>query len=360
MAENKQEFIIARGIPGSGKSTWAEQWVQEDPFNRVRVNRDDIRFQLSKQLYGEGKWMVFDEKGRPDKDFENRVTNVEQQLVHRALKSGKSVVSDNTNLPPKTCKEWVKLANRYKVPVSTREFPVSREEAIRRDAARSRTVGPKVINMMYSRLGPNGEFHHVDGTRPLRQFVAPEKRGAHAIGFDLDGTLDNVSSVRHFLDRDERGRRNFDMFHRSSLFTPPNEEVVQMLKDAKAAGLAVLITTARGAEYSEVSQRWLDENDIPYDNYYCRPQGDFRPDYEVKKDMYDQISKYYDLVHQVDDNPQAVQAWEEKGVLVTKVPFSPPADAVVTVNNLFRTGGCLRCGKPISKGVIGPRCAKKS
>jgi predicted kinase len=362
MAENKQqEFIIARGIPGSGKSTWAEQWVQEDPFNRVRVNRDDIRFQLSKQLYGKGQWIVLDEKGHPDKEFEGKVTNLEQSLVNRALRAGKSVCSDNTNLPPKTCRQWVQLANRYKIPVSTREFPVTKEEAIRRDAARSRTVGPKVIGMMYSRLGPNGEFHHVDGTFEVQPFKAPEKRGQHAVGFDLDGTLDDVRSVRHFLDKDERGRKNFDMFHRSSLFTPPNESVVEILRDAQKEGYAILITTARGAEYKEVSQRWLHENGIEFDNYYCRAKGDFRPDNVVKDEMYHEISRHYDLVHQVDDNPRAIESFEKNGVLVTKVPFgdAAPAEGPIVITNPFKTGGCLRCGKPLSKGTIGPRCAKK-
>ena len=34
---------LTRGIPGSGKSTFAKQWVQEDPEGRVRINRDDLR-----------------------------------------------------------------------------------------------------------------------------------------------------------------------------------------------------------------------------------------------------------------------------------------------------------------------------
>lgn len=362
MAENKQqEFIIARGVPASGKSTWAEQWVQEDPFNRVRVNRDDLRFQLSKQLYGKPSWIILDEKGYPDKEFEAKVTNLEQNLVNRALRAGKSVVSDNTNLPNKACQQWVQLAKRYKIPVRTREFPITKEEAILRDSKRSRTVGKKVINMMYSRLGPNGEFHHVDGTFQTQPFKAPEKKGQHAIGFDMDGTLDDVRSVRHYLDKDERGRRNFDMFHRASLFTPPNEAVVQILKDAQEAGYPILITTARSEEYKEVSQRWLKENGITFDNYYCRKKGDFRPDNVVKDEMYHEISKHYDLIHQVDDNPRAIESFEKNGVLVTKVPFGDNIpDGPVQVSNPFKSGGCLRCGKPLSKGTIGPRCAKKS
>ena len=40
------KLILTRGIPASGKSTWAKAWVQEDPQRRVRVNRDDLRRML--------------------------------------------------------------------------------------------------------------------------------------------------------------------------------------------------------------------------------------------------------------------------------------------------------------------------
>ena len=42
------KLIICRGLPASGKSTWAKQWVLEDPEHRVRINQDDIRLMLGK------------------------------------------------------------------------------------------------------------------------------------------------------------------------------------------------------------------------------------------------------------------------------------------------------------------------
>ena len=40
------KIILCRGIQGSGKSTWAKQWVAEDPEHRVRFNNDDVRNML--------------------------------------------------------------------------------------------------------------------------------------------------------------------------------------------------------------------------------------------------------------------------------------------------------------------------
>ena len=35
-------IVLCRGLQGSGKTTWANQWVEEDPENRVRFNNDNI------------------------------------------------------------------------------------------------------------------------------------------------------------------------------------------------------------------------------------------------------------------------------------------------------------------------------
>ena len=43
-------LYIYQGIQGSGKSTRARQFVLEDPDNRIRVNRDEIRLMIGKAL----------------------------------------------------------------------------------------------------------------------------------------------------------------------------------------------------------------------------------------------------------------------------------------------------------------------
>lgn len=144
-----------------------------------------------------------------------------------------------------------------------------------------------------------------------------------------------------------------------SEFCPPVEDVLEIIKDAHEAGFEIVITTARSEPYRETTQKWLDEHGVPYANIFMRKEGDFRTDYEVKKEMYDQISMYYDVVRCVDDNPQAIRAWREKGVAVTTVPFIDDSnmDLQIKVPNIFRSGGCIRCGKPLSSGgPLGPTC----
>lgn len=48
MADHK--IILTRGIQGSGKSTWAKKWCEEEPLKRIRWNNDDFRRMMGKIL----------------------------------------------------------------------------------------------------------------------------------------------------------------------------------------------------------------------------------------------------------------------------------------------------------------------
>ena len=60
MKNNTRTILVLQGIPASGKSYFARQWVEEYPEERVRFNNDDIRNMLGK-YWVPGKretWMV--------------------------------------------------------------------------------------------------------------------------------------------------------------------------------------------------------------------------------------------------------------------------------------------------------------
>ena len=56
------KIILCRGIQGSGKTTFAKQWVLEDPEHRVRFNNDDIRNMLGKYWVPSREELVLDLK----------------------------------------------------------------------------------------------------------------------------------------------------------------------------------------------------------------------------------------------------------------------------------------------------------
>lgn len=354
MTDNEQVLLFTRGIPASGKSTYAQKWVTQDPENRARVNRDDIRFKLF------GKY-VFDKKERGEK--EAAVTRFEEDLIRKNLAAGKSVVSDNMHLNPKFLSNLLKIAKENNVKVEHKDFPITLEEALKRNSKRDRVVDESALREIYKRsLGPNGEFHLFPGSYPTKPFVKPDKK-RHAVIVDMDGTLSDTRDIVHFV-RDGK-YRDFDSFHRHSYFTPPNKQVLDMVMDAHNKGLKIIITTARNETYREVTQAWLDRLNVPYENIYMRADNDGRPDYVVKDEIYNtQIKHDYDVVRAIDDNPQAVQAWVENNINVTVVPgFSEKSESRedLKIDNVFARGGCARCGKPLKSGaVIGPRCAVKA
>lgn len=135
--------------------------------------------------------------------------------------------------------------------------------------------------------------------------------------FDVDGTLADVSAIRHFVDGPER---NFDAFHRASVDVPPHGWVVDLARDLSEQGLAILVVTARSARFRPVTAFWLAMHDVPSDALYMRADNDYRADYLVKRDIYARLAASFTVVRAVDDNPQVVRLWQELGIATTVVP----------------------------------------
>lgn len=135
--------------------------------------------------------------------------------------------------------------------------------------------------------------------------------------FDLDGTLCNVTSIRHHV---LKKHKDFKSFHSESVNCPPNEEVVRAARQAKENGRAVLVVTARSFDYVFHSMFWLNINDVPYDQIYMRAANDYRPDHEVKKDILDMIkADGYHPVGAWDDRAEIAEVWESAGIPTTIV-----------------------------------------
>lgn len=139
-----------------------------------------------------------------------------------------------------------------------------------------------------------------------------------AVIFDVDGTLADVTSIRHHVMGG--GPKNFDKFHEQSVNVPPHPHVVQMAHDAKKAGHDVIVVTARKAQWRPHTAMWLAQNNVPSDAMFMRANDDQRPDYEVKNDILQRISKSWDVVHAVDDNPHVLRLWDEHKIPTTQVP----------------------------------------
>jgi hypothetical protein len=59
---------------------------------------------------------------------------------------------------------------------------------------------------------------------------------------------------------------------------------------------------------------------VPFDGPFHRPDGDFRPDVQVKRDIFKYLSRHYDIRGAVDDNPNVIALWNEIGIPTEVVP----------------------------------------
>ena len=144
----KHELIILQGIQGSGKTTWAKNWIKEDPKHRVRFNQDDIR-----NMFGV-YWV-------PSR--EPLVKAMHNSFLKEAMLEGYDIVLDNMNLNQKTLNEikeiveefnkWISLSQidlHYDIKYQT-FFDTPLEECIARDSKRENPIGENVIRNTYNK-----------------------------------------------------------------------------------------------------------------------------------------------------------------------------------------------------------------
>lgn len=142
------KVIICQGLPASGKTTWAKEWVKEEPTRRVRFNRDDVRNML-------GKYWVPSREGL--------INSIYDSFMNEAMLAGYDIVIDNMNLNEKTVseiQEYVREFNNwiYLSPLKTHydvEFKkfldVPLETLLERDSKREHPIGEKVIRDLYTK-----------------------------------------------------------------------------------------------------------------------------------------------------------------------------------------------------------------
>ena len=124
------KLIILVGISGSGKSTFATNYIRENP-NTLRINRDDIRKTLVGSLDGYYQ----------RKDFnliEFTINTIENGIFSEIAHNKSNIIIDNTNLKQSYINRWISLSEVYKYSVQFKLFDISLEEAQIRVAHREK------------------------------------------------------------------------------------------------------------------------------------------------------------------------------------------------------------------------------
>ena len=141
---------------------------------------------------------------------------------------------------------------------------------------------------------------------------------------DVDGTLTDVSTIRHYVLR-VKDQKDFDAFHAESINCPPIQQALDYAVETVEMGMVPVVATARMERWYDLTKRWLDRELLKvvpfYDGpFHARRDGDRRSDYIVKKELFRYLIRNYDIRGAIDDNPAIVALHEEFGWPVEIVP----------------------------------------
>ena len=276
-----KKILILRGLPASGKSTYAKNLLTQNPHIWKRLNKDELRAMLDNSVHT-----------NPNEKF---VVRVRDFMLVEALKEGKSVIIDDTNLSEKTVERIKQVIQKYMkdsgeiVDIEIKDMDTSLEECLERDKKREKKVGENVIMKMYKQhilkdeRGPH--YQEQDDTLPV------------AILCDLDGTL----AILH-------DRSPFDTKHcETDLLNIP---IAEILKTYHQKDVKIILMSGRENNARSQTMNWLAYNRIPYNALYMRASGDMRKDTIIKKELYEAHVKGQFFVQFVlDDRNQVVDLW---------------------------------------------------
>ena len=302
-----RKFIFCQGIPASGKSTWAKEWVGQNEYSRVRINRDDIRNML-------GVYWLKDPVARAHR--ENYITQIERAAIKNALMVGYDIVSDNMNLNPEFYHQTMDFVNdvctKYSIPYKYefefKMFDVPVEECIRRDKTRQNPIGESAIREVWKKyrnqIIQNGIKRLID-----RQKEQNDPNKIDAIILDMDATLCFNDSGRPFYGNGAEQGVDKDL---------PNQYIVELAQLYKKQGFEIIILTGREGtrEMRDGTEKWLKDHNVEYDFLIMRPIGSFLKGDEQKKQLYKKhIEPEYNVHLVIDDSQKCVDMWRELGLV---------------------------------------------
>lgn len=265
------KIIICKGLPASGKSTWASSFVEHNR-DWKRVNKDDLRCMIHGCAWS-GK-------------MERHIVKTRDTLIRQWLGEGLNVVIDDTNLNPVHEERIREIAKEFNAQVEVKWFHVDLAVAIERDLKRDRSVGERVIRKMFN-----------DWIRPTPTPMIQDTSLERAIIVDIDGTVAKMD-----------GRGAFD-WHRVGE-DKPNSPIIDIVQRF-ATTHTIIFMSGRDSVCREQTLVWLKDNvRLTHFHLFMRPEGDNRKDSIVKRELFDtNVRDKFHIDFVLDDRNQVVDMW---------------------------------------------------
>lgn len=284
-----KKIILTRGVPGCGKSTWANEYVAKNPGFYI-LSRDDFR----EKLFGLSARNDY----KYSKSRERAVTSAQIASAESllSLEQTKGVIICDTNLNPSTVEKW-ELRFKGVHELSFQDFHVPWTELLKRNQYR----GDKAV--------PIDVLRHFYALMEVENLYVPDHKLPKAVIFDLDGTL---------ADNNHRSPYDLDKCGEDT----PKAMVIEFLKMLRQKGVKILTVSGRESGtkddetiYRRITENWVSEHVGETHGHWQRKQGDSRKDDIVKEEIFwNDIATKYNVVLAVDDRAQVVEMWRRIGV----------------------------------------------
>ncbi len=133
-----------------------------------------------------------------------------------------------------------------------------------------------------------------------------------AILCDIDGTLALLG------DRDR-----YDPTTGEDLLNDPIAHILFVYARQTETPVDLILISGRMETFREHTVGWLEKHGIThYKKLLMRKTDDFRKDYVVKKELYEQhVKNDYDVLFVLDDRDQVVRMWRAEGLTCLQVAY---------------------------------------
>lgn len=286
-------IVITKGIPASGKSTWAKEKVRSGK-DYVRINKDELRLLLHDGKYSKTK--------------EKLVLKCRDSMISVFMNENKNIIIDDTNLHPKHEEKILEIIENHnklsdiKYHFEIKWFDINLETALIRNKRREYVVPDDVIKTMYNQYTElrGSEFMLKEDEKPFEYMY--DVNLPDVLIVDLDGTISILN-----------GRNPYDPSTcDQDLVNKPLKYIIDRCYQSKKCEIVFL--SGREDTYRPQTIKFLLKNGLNfYSGLHMRKAGDTRKDFDVKKELFFKyIYKKYNPVCVFDDRTQVCRLWRNE------------------------------------------------
>ena len=131
--------------------------------------------------------------------------------------------------------------------------------------------------------------------------------------FDLDGTLADVTHRLHFL---EEGK--WDEFYLACNNDKPIDEIIALSRMMWHNSVPIFTLTGRSDIAKDKTIRWLNENNVLYDELFMRQDGDYSHAEDLKEKWINEIGAN-NIYCAFDDSAKVCNMFKRNGIITFHV-----------------------------------------